>query len=77
MGHDNREREFEQALARHLRAAASQKTDESAGGATEDSPAATCLEAATLAAFHERMLSNEEMNAAKVHIAGVRGARKS
>jgi hypothetical protein len=62
MGHDNREREFEQALARHLRAAASQKSD----GAAE----ATCPDAATLAAFHERMLSNEEMNAAKVHIAG-------
>jgi len=58
MSHDERERKFEQALARHLR--------RDAGGARNEGDA--CLDAATLAAFHEGMLSSEETDAAKEHI---------
>ena len=56
MPREDRDRQFEQALARHLR-------DEAA----HDS---ACLDAETLAAFHERMLSDEEMLAAKNHVSG-------
>jgi len=58
MSHDERDRKFEPALARHLRRDAS--------GARNEGNA--CLDAATLAAFHEGMLSSLEMNAAKEHI---------
>jgi len=72
MGHEDRERKFEQALQRYLRrdaAAARNDADaqavpNAAGGAAE------CLDAATLAAFHEGLLLNEEMNAETEHIAG-------
>jgi hypothetical protein len=57
MGHEDRERKFEQALARHLRA---QEPEGAADG---------CPDATTLAAFHERMLSSEEMNFTKSHVA--------
>jgi len=58
MGHEeDGERKFEQALARHLR--------EEAGA---DELASTCPDAEVLAAFHERMLSSEELNAAKQHV---------
>jgi hypothetical protein len=63
MGHEeDREQRFEQALARHLREAA---------GAREDAGnvAGACPDAEVLAAFHERMLSSEEMNAVKEHVA--------
>src|SRR3974390_3510293 len=50
---DDRERQFERALARHLRDAAS----------------ASCPDAEMLAAYHERTLSLEEMTKWKEHIA--------
>lgn len=65
MGHDDRERNFEKALERHLRLSAPR--DASAAAHSQAEPA--CPDAALLAAFHERMLSNEEMDAAKTHIA--------
>ncbi len=64
MGHEeDRERKFEQALARHLRSKAGART-----GA--DGSADGCPDAEQLAAFHERMLSSEEMNVVKEHVAG-------
>jgi hypothetical protein len=68
MGHDDRERNFEKALQRHLRQAAPR--DAGAGANSQAEPASpACPDPAMLAAFHERMLSNEEMDAAKAHIA--------
>ena len=51
---EDRDQLFERALARHLRA-------ESAGESL-------CLDPETLAAYHERMLSPEELSSAKSHI---------
>src|SRR5215467_2299103 len=51
---EDRDRLFERALARRLRA----------HGAAEPS----CLDPETLAAYHERMLSPDEMSSAKSHI---------
>lgn len=51
---EDRDQLFEKALARHLR-------DESAAESL-------CLDPETLAAYHERMLSPEEVSAAKTHI---------
>ena len=61
MGHEDRERKFEQALARHLRAQGAREPEDAAAG---------CPDATTLAAFHEGMLSSEEMNFTKAHVAG-------
>ena len=80
MGHEeDREREFEQALARHLRALADGSADagESANDQTKEAGDAAkvsgvmgeCPGAEVLAAFHERMLSREEMNTMKKHVA--------
>ena len=52
---EDRDRLFENALARHLRA------DASAGDSA-------CLDPELLAAYHERMLAPEEMNIAKDHL---------
>jgi hypothetical protein len=54
MSSEDRDQLFEKALARHLR-------DEAAGGSG-------CLDAETLAAYHERLLSTEEMAEAKEHL---------
>jgi hypothetical protein len=54
MALDDRERTFEKALARRLRANAA---------------AAACLDAETMAAYHERSLTAEEMNTWKQHTA--------
>jgi hypothetical protein len=73
MGHDERERKFEQALARHLRrdaATARNEADARAAVPDEAAGAVECPDAATLAAFHEGLLSNEEMKATTEHIAG-------
>jgi hypothetical protein len=56
MPSEDRDRLFEKALAQHLR------RDALAAG---DS---ACLDAETLAAYHERMLSSEEMSLAKDHL---------
>jgi hypothetical protein len=68
MGHDDRERNFEKALQRHLRQGAARDAGAAANSQAEPASAA-CPDPAMLAAFHERMLSNEEMDAAKAHIA--------
>ncbi|MEQ1474053.1 MAG: hypothetical protein ABLQ96_09530, partial [Candidatus Acidiferrum sp.] len=76
MGHEeDRERKFEQALARHLRAQASVRAsaDGMLGETAEEAVARdamnACPDAEMLAAFHERLLSNDEMNAVKAHVA--------
>src|SRR5579863_9328674 len=53
---EDRDRQFENALARHLRA------DAGAGDSA-------CLDPELLAAYHERMLAPEEMDVAKDHLA--------
>src|ERR1700686_101110 len=71
MGHEDHERKFEQALERHLRrdaAGARNEADAHADG-RDQTGAVPCPDAETLAAFHERALSNEEMNTTKAHIA--------
>jgi len=72
MSQEERDRKFEQALARQLRrGAGGARNDVDAHGAVpeEEGGAISCLDAATLAAFHEGMLSSLEMNAAKEHVA--------
>lgn len=59
---DDREKQFERALARHLRDA---------------SPDSACPDAETLAAYHERTLSLEEMARWKAHIAECTRCQKS
>src|SRR5215813_11297124 len=56
MALEDRDRNFEKAVARQVRANAPETFD--------------CPDAETLAAYHERMLSPEEMAAHKSHIAG-------
>jgi Photosynthesis system II assembly factor YCF48 len=71
MSQEERDRKFEQALARQLRRdAGGARNDVDAHGAVpeEAGGSVACLDAATLAAFHEGMLSSLEMNAAKEHI---------
>src|SRR5258708_34263804 len=55
MSAEDRDQLFEKALARQLRAG-------------KDAPAAACPDAETLAAFHERLLSVEELSDAKTHL---------
>jgi hypothetical protein len=72
MGDEDRERKFEQALARHLRGdavAARNEADARAAVPDEAAGAVECLDAATLAAFHERTLSGSEMVGVKEHVA--------
>jgi hypothetical protein len=70
MGHEERERKFEQALARHLRGDGDSARDEAeARAAVPDAGAVECPDAGTLAAFHESTLSNEELNTTTEHIA--------
>jgi hypothetical protein len=72
MSQEERDRKFEQALTRHLRRdAGGARNDVDAHGAVpeEAGGSVACLDAATLAAFHEGMLSSLEMNATKEHVA--------
>src|ERR1700759_2678315 len=62
MSGEDRDKQFEQALQRHLRADAA--ADRLADGAVEHP------DAETLGAFHERMLSDAEMQDTKEHVAG-------
>ncbi|HUE43997.1 MAG TPA: hypothetical protein VMP12_10545 [Candidatus Sulfotelmatobacter sp.] len=61
MPRDDREQNFEKALARSLRSPDSARGD--------DAQANDCLDAETLAAYHERLLDPEEMAQRKAHIA--------
>jgi hypothetical protein len=63
MPRDDRDQNFEKALARNLGPSGA------APGAAE-SPADDCLDAETLAAYHERLLDPEETAQRKAHIAG-------
>ena len=69
MAPDERERNFDKALGRHLRSSA-------ASGWSASTPAdsaahsAACLDPETLAAYHERSLLPEQMNSCKEHIVG-------
>jgi hypothetical protein len=58
MAHDDRDRSFEKALAQQLRSSAQ-----------ADAQNAACPDAETLAAYHERELSLEELSSWKTHIA--------
>ena len=71
MSHEDRERKFGQALQRHLRrdAPGARNKADAQAGPDEVGGGAECLDAATLAAFHEGALSNEEMKATTEHIA--------
>src|ERR1700722_11960845 len=73
MSHGDRERRFEQALQRHLRrdgTGARNETDAHAAVPDETAGTVECPDADMLAAFHESMLSSEEMNATTEHVAG-------
>jgi Photosynthesis system II assembly factor YCF48 len=73
MGHEDRERNFEQALAWHLRgdgAGARNGADARAEVRSEPGETELCPDAGTLAAFHEGLLLNEERNVTTEHIAG-------
>jgi hypothetical protein len=69
MAPDERERIFDKALARHLRAGRSSR-DSADLAARESGLAGECADAETLAAYHERSLLPEEMNSWKEHIVG-------
>src|SRR6266568_3108082 len=62
MGPDERDRRFDKALSRHLRA--------SHGAAEAALQRGSCPDAETLAAYHERSLLPEELNSWKEHIVG-------
>src|SRR5580704_14997060 len=66
---DDRDRNFEKALARHLRSSASSSPDANAlaGGASER-PVELCPDPEILAAYHDGSLSFEERNLWKQHV---------
>jgi Photosynthesis system II assembly factor YCF48 len=66
MALDDRERNFEDALARHLQANRSAKAS---AGTPASAPNDNCPDAEILAAYHERLLDAEEMILRKEHIA--------
>jgi hypothetical protein len=66
MALDDRERNFEDALARHLQANRSAKAS---AGSPASAPHDNCADAEILAAYHERLLDAEEMILRKEHIA--------
>jgi cytoskeletal protein RodZ len=69
MAPDERDRNFDKALARHLRSAApaGEAAPASEAAASRD---AACADPETLAAYHERSLLSAEMNSWKEHIVG-------
>jgi hypothetical protein len=69
MASDERDRNFDKALARHLRSAASPGEAAPASEATASRNTA-CADPETLAAYHERSLLPEEMKSWKEHIVG-------
>jgi hypothetical protein len=69
MASDERDQNFDKAIARHLRSAtASNETAHSAAGSSSQRDA--CADADILAAYHERSLLPVEMNSWKEHIVG-------
>ncbi|HKT46121.1 MAG TPA: hypothetical protein VJP87_01230, partial [Candidatus Acidoferrales bacterium] len=67
MAADNREQLFEKALARHLR--------QSGRPVSSEHASASCPDAETLAAYHERTLSLDELNQWKQHLVGCERCR--
>lgn len=67
MAPDERDRSFDKALTRHLRAASGSDASPNRP-AGSPFPSASCLDPEALAAYHERSLLPEEMNSAKEHI---------
>ena len=69
MAPDDRDRNFEKALSRHLRSSASSSPDANvlAGGASER-PVELCPDPEILAAYHDGSLSFEERNLWKQHV---------
>ncbi|MGB9463903.1 MAG: hypothetical protein WBR10_02215 [Candidatus Acidiferrum sp.] len=67
MAHDDRDRNFEKALARHLRSSASTGVDANAAGAAA---AESCPDPETLASYHDGSLSPDELNLWKHHVVG-------
>jgi hypothetical protein len=70
MSGEDRDERFEQALKRKLRADAHAESQAERETGEAASDAAACPDAEILAAFHERMLIDAEMNATKEHVAG-------
>jgi hypothetical protein len=69
MAPDNRDRNFEKALARQLRSSASSTPDASSLAGASTSPlAGLCPDPETLAAYHDGSLSLEERNLWKNHV---------
>jgi hypothetical protein len=69
MAPDERDRIFDKALARHLRAAGSSQ-DPANSSSRESARVGECPGPETLGAYHERSLLPEEMNSWKEHIVG-------
>jgi hypothetical protein len=69
MAPDDRDRNFEKALARHLRSSASPSKDGTVlGGGASERPGELCPDAEILAAYHDGSLSSEERNLWKQHV---------
>src|SRR6267142_7116346 len=66
MAPEDRDRNFDKAIARHLRSAGASDSAKQASGASSLRDA--CPDAETLAAYHERALLPEELNSWKEHI---------
>ena len=66
MAPEDRDRQFEKALARHLRSAASSSASANTAG---EARAESCPDPEILAAYHDRSLSLSELNSWKQHIA--------
>jgi hypothetical protein len=74
MASEERDRKFDQALARHLRSAG--VANEAARVPPDSSSAfSACPDAETLAAYHERSLLPEELNSCKEHIVGCKNCQ--
>jgi hypothetical protein len=69
MSSDERDRNFDKAIARHLRSVAG-SADAASSAAGSVSRRDSCADAETLAAYHERSLLPAEMNSWKEHIVG-------
>ncbi len=67
MALDDRDRNFEKALARHLRSSATPGADASA---SSGAPADACPDAEILAAYHDGSLLPDELNFWKKHVVG-------
>jgi hypothetical protein len=74
MASEERDRSFDQALRRHLRSVAAphEAANAPTGSASESG---ACLDAETLAAYHERSLLPGELNSSKEHIVGCKNCQ--